>query len=117
MGIEGFPRVTRTVQPEGYDGLVFTLVVNLSGATFDALLTDGDSFGAALVTAYCGQCIEWHGYTFDFSTPEAARATLADPDLPIDLRWWLRNAPIEAIDVYLEQLRKNFRRSFEPTSS
>lgn len=117
-GKQDFPhRITRTVQPEGYDNLLFTLVVNLSGETFEVLAAGGDALGAALVEAYCGQTIEWQGYAFDFSTPENAMATLESPALPLDLRWWLRNAPIEAIDVYLEELRKNFRRSFAPTSS
>jgi len=125
MGIEGFPNITRTAQPEGYDDLIFTLTVNLSGADFNVLLrghepedTSGRSaFGAVLAAVYNHERIEWRGHTFDFTDGDAALATLESLALPLDLRFWIRNAPVEAADVYLENLRKNFRRSFESTSN
>jgi hypothetical protein len=115
---EGYPNITRTVQPEGYEGLVFTLTVNLTGAEFVALAsTEPATLGPALVKAFNGKKYEWGGLVFDFSTPEAALAMLERDDVPMDLKFWFRNAPIEATDVYLEHIRGNFRKSFEATKS
>jgi len=114
MGTEGYPKVIKTVAVEGYDGLLLSIVVNLSGAEFEALVgNDDDTLGPALVTAYNGGVYQVGGAVLDFSSPEAALATLRSPSLPMDLRYWVRNAAIEAIDVHLEGLRGNFRRCFE----
>lgn len=128
---EGYPAITRTISPEGYGDLVFTMVVNLSVADFTLLVvgydtiseTDGEAeqakkrdqrlrYGAALSRAFSGRA---YPYGLDFTTPEAALATLERQDLPLDLRFWLNNAPAEAAEVYLEGLRKNFRSSFAST--
>jgi hypothetical protein len=53
------------------------------------------AFGAALVQAYAGGKVEAYGVVLDFSTADAALATLENDALPGDLIWALRNAPID----------------------
>lgn len=123
MGIEGYPKVIKTVAVEGYDGLVLNVVVNLSGAEWDTLIrnyTESDearaAFAAVLAKAYDYRVYDFGGLALDFSTPDAAMATLTNPALPMDLQVWLRNVPWEAVNLYLEGLRGNFKVSFVPTS-
>lgn len=122
MGTEGYPKVIKTVAVEGYDGLLLSVVVNLTGAEWAGLGASYDDatraeFGRLLCKAYDGRRYEYGGNVLDFSTPEAALATLEAPELPLDLRIWVRNVPWEAINAYLEGLRGNFKVSFVPTST
>lgn len=54
---------------------------------------------------------------FDFTTPEAARATWADPDLPDELWVLLLNLPWSVIAARREAILKNALRSSPPPAS
>lgn len=76
-------------------------------------------YGALLVRAYGGQRAEAYGWTFDFSTPEAALATVESKELPLDLRHWFRRAPCGAVQAELDEmqddgLKKSFQRRTTP---
>jgi hypothetical protein len=73
--------------------------------------------GALLSEAYQGARVDAYGATFDFSAAETAWATLINPDLPTDLRYWLRNAPIEIVEWVREETRKKFLASPKASTS
>jgi hypothetical protein len=114
----GFPARFRTFTPEGYDDLGLKIQVN---PTNDELLFlagpipedagERTRFGAALARSYDHAKIEAYGVTFDFSTPEAALATLDNGQIPDDLQYWLRNAPVEVVIREREHITKNYRAS------
>lgn len=65
----------------------------------------------ALSYSYRRKRYEAYGYAFDFTNAAAAAATLDDPALPDDLRFWLRNAPIEVSNAVTEGIGKKLRQS------
>lgn len=118
-----FPkRFAACAHPE-YPDAVFRILANPPGALYDALLmgttaTDEDAakLGAAMQEAYGGATVEAYGVVFDFSTPAAAVTTLQHEATPVDLRAWLRSAPIDLVVYEREELGKNFRASLTPGS-
>lgn len=117
-----FPSRYKTFTPEGYAELCFQLRVNPTNAELITLAgpykepEERAKFGAALVQAYAGAIVEGYGRTFDFSTAEAAIATLEAPDLPDDLQTWLRNAPADVALREREYITKNYR-EFSPVGN
>lgn len=117
-----FPKRFRPARPPEYDDLTFHILANPSGTLYQRLLS-GDAtteeraadLGAALSEAYGGDRIEAYGGVLDFSTPEGAIKTVTDPDLPIDLRAWIRNAPIDLVAYEREFfISGNFQASLLP---
>lgn len=114
-----FPkRYITAVCPE-YPDLKFQLLANPTGALYDELRLgyagDDESrqkLGAAFVEAFAGGVVEGYGVKLDFSTAESAVGVLLDDNLPIDLRAWVRNAPIDIVEWGREQTRKNLGNSF-----
>lgn len=113
-----FPkRFVTAICPE-YPDLRFQLLANPSGALYRALL-DGttttneaaQALGAALSEAYASGRVEGYGVVLDFATAAGALAALTNEDLPIDLRTWIRNAPIDIVDHQRTTIEKNFQRS------
>jgi hypothetical protein len=112
-----FPKRVLNVSPPEYDDLAFDIHANPTGADITALCAvDDATLGAALVKAYGGVKADGYGVTFDFSTPEAAMQTIQNPDLPADLRFWLRNAPLDVVDYVREDVTKKFKRSLGASS-
>lgn len=115
----GFPSRYKTFTPEGYAELRFQLRVNPTNAELITLAgpyQEPDArakFGAALVQAYAGAKVEAYDRTFDFSTAEAALATIEAVDLPDDLQAWLRNAPCDVAIREREYITKNYQ-EFSP---
>lgn len=115
----GFPKRYRQAACPGYDDLSLRILANPIGVLYDALLS-GDTetpehsqaLGAALQEAYGGDRVEGYGVAFDFSTPEQAIATIQNEAIPIDLRVWLRNAPLDLITFEREEASKNLKASF-----
>lgn len=118
-----FPKRFRGVRPPEYPDLELKVLANPDGALYDTLLM-GDlstderaaALGAALVTVYAGATVEAYGEVFDFSTAERALATLTNDALPVDLRSWLRNAPIDIVLYERGELGNDFRSSLIPGS-
>lgn len=69
------------------------------------------AYGAMLAQVYHGRRYSAYGLDFDFSTAEAAAATMEREDLPEDAKEWLRGLPDLALDAYREHIRKNCRAS------
>lgn len=118
-----FPQRFRRAKCPNYEEAEFRILANPDGALYDALLTgdaatpeNAHALGAALQQAYGGAKVEAYGETFDFSNPDAAIATIQNPALPIDLRAWLRNAPIDLVTFEREELGNSFRASLVPGS-
>lgn len=114
-----FPKRFVTATCPEYPDLKFKLLANPTGALYSALLegsaVDNEKaalLGAALVEAYAGTVVEGYGATLDFSTPDRAIASVTDAALPVDLRTWLRNAPIDIVAWGREQIEKNYGASF-----
>jgi len=110
----------RTFEPETYPDVKLPIWVNPTNKQLIDLyrgpVVDGDddgreAFGQLIVQAYRGAKIDVQGVTLDFSSPLAALATLENETLPDDLRYWLRNAPMEAIVREREFLVKNLKAS------
>ncbi len=110
----GFPARFKTYTPEGYADVALQIRVNPTSAELSRLAlgatTDEDRplLGAALMAAYAGGKVEAYGVSLDFSTVDAALATIDNDALPDDLRYWLRNAPV---DVAIEErtlITKNY---------
>lgn len=100
-------RFVKVASPD-YPDAIFDLLANPLGKLFDALLIGGDDLGAALVEVYGGGKVEAYGVVFDFSAPDTAMATLNHPDIPADLRYWLRNAPLDLVLHERDRVSKNF---------
>lgn len=118
-----FPQRFRRAACPNYAEAEFRVLANPDGKLYDALLTGDAStperareLGAALQQAYGGAIVEAYGVTFDFSTPDASIETIQNPALPIDLRAWLRNAPIDLVTFEREELGNSFRASLVPGS-
>jgi hypothetical protein len=118
-----FPKRYRRARPPEYDDLTFRLLANPTGALYDTLLMGDAStperkqeLGAALVEAYGGEVVEAYGITFDFSSDDAAISTITNEAIPVDLRAWLRNAPIDIVSYERDEIAKNFRASLIPGS-
>jgi hypothetical protein len=116
-----FPKRYRRARPPEYDDLTFRLLANPTGALYDTLLMGDAStperkqeLGSALVEAYGGETVEGYGMTFDFSNADAAIATITAEQIPVDLRAWLRNAPIDIVAYERDEIAKNFRASLIP---
>lgn len=113
-----FPKRFVTAACPEYPELVFKLLANPSGELYQALL-DGNTatkeskhaLGSALAEAYAGGRYEGYGVTLDFSTAENAILAVTNLTLPIDLRQWIRNAPIDIVTHFREELEKNWPRS------
>jgi hypothetical protein len=73
--------------------------------------------GLALVASYDGGKVDAYGYTFDFSSPEAAVRTIMDEAVPDDLRYWLLNAPVQIVEVARNDLGKSLASSSAPGRS
>lgn len=73
--------------------------------------------GLALVASYDAGVVTAYGYTFDFSTPEAAVKTIMDEAVPDDLRYWLLNAPVQIVEVARDDLGKSLRSASVPGKS
>ena len=114
-----FPkRFITAVCPE-YPELKFQLLANPTGQLYDTLIrghTSDDeaarALAAALVEAFAGARVEGYNVTLDFSTVDGALAVLRNEDLPVDLRAWIRNAPIDVVTWQREQIEKNWGTSF-----
>lgn len=113
-----FPKRFVDVMCPEYPDLKFKLLANPDGRLYQALLNgttrDDESaaaLGAALVEAYAGGRYEGYGAVLDFATADSAIATVMDEALPIDLRTWIRNAPIDIVDYQRSAIEKNFQRS------
>jgi hypothetical protein len=116
------PRIVEK-SPDGYPDLVLPIRINITQREHDALYqgsTENEEttaqLGHGLSTVYNQACVSAYGYTFDFSTPEKAVETLLSDDLPLELRLWLRNAPVELIGAEADFLLKTFRASLTPGS-
>lgn len=114
-----FPKRYRPAKCEGYPDLTFHVLANPTGAWYDAFLaadTETDEraqeLGAMLCEAYQGEKLEAYGAVLDFSTGASAVALLSDDSLPIDLRRWIRNAPIGAVQFERDEHGKNYEASF-----
>lgn len=106
----------RTFSPEEYGDLKLPIWVNPTNAELVALfqgVVEGkrEDFGRLIVQTYRGVKVEAYDATFDFSSPDKALETLEDEKLPEDLRYWLRNAPMEAVIRERESLVKNLKAS------
>lgn len=131
-----FPKRYITATPDNYPDLSIAILSNPTGKLLGDLLApgypdQGDAdddlskqrqaqrlrLGAALVEAYNGAVVEAYGVRLDFSSPAAAVDTLFLPDLPDDLAYWLRNAPIEVGPATRPDLGKSFRSSSAPGRS
>lgn len=118
-----FPKRFVRVSHPDYPDAVFHVLANPIGSLYDALLmgntaTDEDAakLGRAMQEAFAGETVEAYGVVFDFTTPTAAAATLQNEAIPVDLRTWLRNAPIDLVVYEREETAKNFRASLTPGS-
>jgi hypothetical protein len=102
-----------------YPDLVLPIRVNPTVNKLLAMIgaVDDEELGQLLAEAFNFAVVEAYGVTFDFSTPEAAAATLTNPDLPADLRFWIRNAPIEVVEWVREDTAKKFRASPKASTS
>ena len=116
MGV--FPNRYRRCTPPNYPDLTLSVLANPTGALYQTLLFGDAStpestseIGAALVQAYAGAKVDAYGMTFDFSTADAAMATIGNDALPFDLRVWLRNAPNDLVAYERDEATKNFHRS------
>lgn len=115
-----FPKRYRQAKCPGYDDLTFRVQANPTGTELSALY-DGDtetperaaSLGAMLVQSFGGDKIEGYGVALDFSTPESVITLLSDDAIPIDLRRWIRNAPMDVVSYEREEHAKNLAASFE----
>ena len=112
-----FPkRYVSAICPE-YPELKFQLLANPDGVLFGHYfgdVTDAAAaaiVGPAMVEAYAGGRIEGYGVVLDFSTADAAIETLRREELPMDLRTWMRNAPIDIVQHQRSEIEKNFQRS------
>lgn len=111
-----FPKRYQTIRNPDYPDVVLDVLLNPTGTLYNDLI-DGNSvdkremLGAALVAAYKGGKIEAYGESIDMSTADAALATLENESLPIDLRWWLRNAPLEIVDLERSEMGKKLAES------
>ena len=125
-----FPSRYRELELEGYTDLKGLrvrvnptqreLVLLAEGATFEPGETETETaerkqnarsaFGAALVTAYAGAKVECYGVVLDFSTADAALATIESEDLPSDLRYALRNAPVDMALAEQQDISKKLQR-------
>ena len=116
-----FPNRYRRCTPPNYPDLTLSVLANPIGTLYQALLF-GDastpesaaSLGDALVQAYAGARVEAYDMTFDFSTADAAIATINNDELPFDLRVWLRNAPNDLVAYERDEATKNFHCSLTP---
>lgn len=127
-----FPARFKTFAPEGYADLSFQIRVNPTNAELMTLVrgsvpetADNEdakarekakaqaraTFGKALMQAYAGAKVEAYGVLFDFSTPDAALATMELDGIPDDLAHWLRNAPVDVVLAEREAITKNYRAS------
>jgi hypothetical protein len=106
----GFARRYINVSPPEYPDLSLPLHCNPTTETAHRLIfaDSEEEVGRLLSEAYNAAQVDAYGASFDFSTPERAWATLTHPDLPTDLRYWLRNAPIEIVEWAREETRKKF---------
>lgn len=117
MGGKGnLPRRLVSCGHPNYPELAVSVLANPTGALFEQLLSgstqDGEQgavLGAALADAYDRMRYEVYGLVLDFTTAEAALATIKSPDLPDDLAQWLRNVPIELVLLERDEYAKNFR--------
>lgn len=116
-----FPKRFRHARPPEYPDLVFKVLANPDGKLYQRLLGDASTeersadLGAALSEAYGGEIVEGYGAKLDFSTAAGAIAAVTNEDLPIDLRAWIRNAPIDLISYERETLiAGNFQASLIP---
>lgn len=115
-----FPKRYRSAICPGYPDLTFQVWANPTGAWYTAFLSaDSETperaaeLGALLVEAYQGAKIEGYGVTFDFSTGASAVSLLSDDAIPIDLRRWIRNAPIDLVQFERDEHGKNLAVSFD----
>ena len=75
-------------------------------------------YGALLARAYAHTRFDAYGFTFDFSTAEAALATVESKELPLDLRRWFRLAPAGAVEAELEEMMDGgLKKSFQPRTT
>ena len=117
-----FPKRYRGARPPGYEDLTFQVLANPTGVLFQRYFGDAGTeegaadLGAALSEAYNGARVEGYGVVLDFSTPTGAIDAVTSASLPIDLRNWIRNAPIEIVSYERDEVTKNFRDSLTPGS-
>jgi len=116
-----FPKRFRRVRPPEYEDLELRILANPTGVLYDALLSGDAStpdralaLGAALSEVYASERVEAYGVVFDFSTAETAMATIQNEAVPVDLRAWLRNAPIDLVVFERGELGNDFRASLIP---
>jgi hypothetical protein len=103
------PRYENVTPPE-YPDIVLPLHCNPTTEVAHRLIfaDSEEEVGALLSTAFRATKIAAYDTVLDFSTPAAAWKTLNSPELPIDLRYWIRNAPYEIIEITREETRKKF---------
>ena len=118
-----FPKRYRAAHCPDYPAADFRLLANPTGALYTALIEghlgteeSAAALGAALSEAYGGGKVEAYEVVFDFSTAAGAVSTLRNEAIPIDLRAWLRNAPIDLVGYEREESAKNFAASLTPGS-
>lgn len=116
-----FPKRFRHARPPEYPDLIFKVLANPDGKLYQRLLGDASTeersadLGAALSEAFGGEVVEGYGAKLDFSTADGAIAAVTNDDLPIDLRAWIRNAPIDIVSYERDEiLTKNFQASLVP---
>jgi hypothetical protein len=112
------PRYENVTPPE-YPNIVLPLHCNPTSEVAHRLIfaDSEEEVGALLSTAFRATKITAYDFTFDFSTPGAAWDTLTSAELPTDLRYWLRNAPIEIVEWAREETRKKFTASPKAATS
>lgn len=113
-----FPRNYRDIKVDiaGYD-LTFNVLSNPTNRELDGFLnarsyeSEEDAareavrqqFGELLVVFFGKSQVE----SFDFSHTEAAIATIESDDLPYDIKFWLKQAPLVAVRQMQDDIRKN----------
>lgn len=116
-----FSKRFRDARHPEYPDAVFRILANPTGTLYDALLLGDASteeraaqLGVALMEVYGAGKVEAYGVAFDFSSGAQALATIQAADTPVDMRRWLRNAPIELVDYERAENAKNWKASFDP---
>lgn len=110
-----FPKRYRNARPLGYEELTFRLLANPDGKLHARYFGDTETeehaadLGAALSEAFGGDVVRGYGEVLDFSTPEGAITAITDESLPIDLRIWIRNAPVEIVQYERETNAGNWQ--------
>lgn len=115
-----FPRVYRDlpVEMEGYEGVSFNVLSNPTNRELEDFLNTRsaeyeeveeareqgrETFGNLLHLFFGKSVVD----SFDFSSPSAALATVESDDLPMDIKFWLKQAPLVALRRYQDDVRSN----------